>query len=211
VQTNPTPFGKLLKATLRKQDISTSEFSRRLKTPTSNLQNIESGRRSAGAEIVASILNELDLSESERELLLHAATEQSDAIKAGVEIGNWRIATQWWNMFGADAVQAMGFKLDCLNRQFCWRPVVHEKWLIRCHFQYPDVSVVLGYNAKKSQVEAAFKDYDRRTSTRLPTRATHWCKWKDGRLGPMIDDGTPIHGADIKNETQIQNPNKTQN
>ncbi|MGJ8641833.1 MAG: helix-turn-helix domain-containing protein [Luteolibacter sp.] len=209
MNTKPKQFGSLLKSSIRKHGISTAEFAKKIKTSRTNIHNLESGRRAAGSEIVASILNELDFSEIERNEFLQAALEQSDSLKAGIEVGNWKFATQWWKIFGLKAVKTMGLDPEAPNIQFRWWPIVHEKWLIRCHYQNPDIMVVLGYDDKKDRIEAAHKDFDLRMTTPLPTRATRW--WANSlNLGTMSSDGSPILAANSQNVAKLRNHNKSQ-
>jgi transcriptional regulator with XRE-family HTH domain len=202
------PFGVLLKSAIRKRGISTSEFSRRLETSTAYLQNIESGRRSAGPEIMSQILKELDLTESERLVFLNTAAAQSGAVKAGIELGSWKAAGLLWQMFGGPALKDMGLDPNSPNRQFRWQPVVHEKWFVRCQFRFPGEVVFLGIDKKQTRLEAAYKPFDLRPSTTLPKLATHW--WKLGfKLGPMNSDGTSVFSVTAAQKVPLHSETTT--
>jgi transcriptional regulator with XRE-family HTH domain len=209
VDTHPTSFGSILKSVIKKHGISIADLSRRIETSASNLHNIETSRRNAGCEIVASIVNELDLTNAERDVLLNAAAAQSTAVKAGIELGSWKAAGLLWQMFGGPALKDMGLDPNSPNREFRWQPVVHEKWFVRCEFRFPDEVIFLGIDEKQTRLEAAYKPFDLRTTTPVPKKATHW--WNLGiKLGPMGSDGTPVFSVTAAQQMHTQSKFNTQ-
>lgn len=179
MKSKPKTFGELLTDCMKEKNISPAELSELTKAPHTSINNLQSGRRNAGPEITASILQELRPEGRMRDDLICSAANQSPALKAGVEVGYWKLAAQSMKIFGEKVLQELD--LDPNQLEY-FNPIVHEKWQIRCVFRDPRYFIFLGYDHQQDRIQAAWFEYPRRDSAFVPKRATHTWTFRHMKL-----------------------------